>query len=359
MTTIFGLAKLSPTDFQYVRTVGQEILYSATTQYLQMANEDRVSAANLFVQGRTDKYAQKYKLPMTGRMQKRSGQVKSAAIRRTGEWSVAYPLYEFGDELAITDHDFAYMSPQEFQDHIDGIIIRSVNTYRFEILRRIFKNTTDTFSDPYNGQSLTIQPLANGTAGELYPPVIGSETEATANHYLESGYAASAIADGANNPYTTITDLLTSRFGRQTGGIPIATLINKAQRQKTEALTGFTKYVANGIIPGADTDQVRAVNIPGEIIGYTDSTWVSIWDWIPENYLVSIYLDAPKPLMERVHPADTGLAPGLQLKNNQRDYPLNFNDWEYDFGIGTGNRLNGAVMELGTGGTYSIPSDYA
>lgn len=359
MTTIFGLAQLSATDYQYVRTVGQDILYSATMQYLNMANMDRLAASNLFVETRTTLYAEKYKLPMTGRMQRRSPENKPGAIRRSGEWSVAYPLYSFGDELAMTEEDFAYMSPQEFQDHIDGVIIRSVNTYRYEILRRLFKNTTDTVVDKHNGQTLIVQPLANGTSGELYPPVLGSETEATANHYLESGYAATAISD-SQNPLTTMTDLLVGRYGRRTGGINIATLINKAQRKQLEGLTRFTPYVPDAVNPGSNTDTVfNNVNIPGEIIGYAESTWVSVWDWIPANYMVSIYLDAPKPLKERVHPTETGLGAGLQLRNQSRDWPILFNDWVYDFGIGTGNRLNGVVMELGNGGGYSIPSGYS
>jgi hypothetical protein len=36
-----------------------------------------------------------------------------------------------------------------------------------------------------------------------------------------------------------------------------------------------------------------------------------------------------------------------------------FNEWRWRFGLGTRNRLNGVIMELGVGGSYSIPSDYA
>jgi hypothetical protein len=358
MSTIFGLAQLSAADYQFMRQADNRLIYDAVNVYLQQAMMDMRDSASLFIEGTTTKAKEQYQLPMGGRMQERSGQTKSDSVRRSGKWDVAYPIKEFGDTVATTDVDMAYMTPAEFQTHIDGVLIRAANTYRFEILRRVFKNTTDSFTDARLG-SLTIQPLANGTAGELYPPEHGSESEATQDHYLESNYDASAISD-TNNPIKTMTDKLILRYGRRTGGIPIVTLINSAQRAKIEALTNFRPYVPTPINPGADTDIVIADPAGvGETIGYINSSWVSVWDWIPSNYLVSVYQEAPKPLFERIDLPETGLGQGLQLVSRSADYPLLYNEWRWRFGVGTGNRLNGVVMELGTGGTYSIPSDYA
>jgi hypothetical protein len=357
MSTIFGLAQLSASDYQLARQIDKQILYNATTEYLNMAMEEMRNVNALFVEGQTSRYSERVQLPMTGEMQERSGETKSGAIRRNGSYDVAYPLKEFGDTITTTDVDFAYMTPQEYQAHIDGVITRSANTYRKEAMRRIFKNTTDTFTDQRNG-SLTIQCLANGDS-VTYWPVHGSDTEATADHYLESGYAASAISD-TNNPVKTMSDKLILRYGRQTGGKPIVTLINSAQQAKIEALTNFRPYVPTAITPGANTDIVSADPIGvGETIGHINSSWVSVWDWIPENYMVSIYLPAEKPLIERVDPAETGLGTGLQLVNRDTDYPIMFNEWRWRFGLGTRNRLNGVIMELGTGGTYTIPTIYA
>jgi hypothetical protein len=357
MSTIFGLAQLSASDYQFARQVDKAILYNATQEYLNMAMEEMRNVNTLFVQNQTTRYSERVQLPMTGRMQERAGETKSGAVRRNGSYDVAYPLKDFGDTVATTDVDFAYMTPQEFQAHIDGVVTRAMNTYRFEVMRRVFKNTTDTFTDRRNG-SLTIQCLANGDS-VTYPPVHGSESEATQDHYLESGYAASAISD-TNNPVKTMTDKLILRYGRRTGGIPIVTMINSAQTAKIEALSNFRPYVPNAISAGQDTDIVSAAPTGvGETIGYVNSSWICVWDWIPANYMVSIYQSAEKPLVERVDPSETGLGTGLQLVNRDEDYPLLFNEWRWRFGIGTRNRLNGVVMELGTGGTYSIPSDYA
>lgn len=362
MSTIFGLAQLTASDYQFMRNADQVIIYNAVNTYLEITNQYRAAAYSLFVQEQTSKLQERIKLGMTGQMQRvNAAGAKPDAVRRSGFWDVGYPLYSFEDAVNTTDIDFAYMTPQEFQAHIDGIITRANETYRFEILRRLFKNTTDTFVDERN-PSVTVQPLANGTSGELYWPVAGTNTDATANYYAESGYAASAISD-TNNPVATITDALTLRWGRMTGEIPIAVLINSAQSAKVKALSNFIPYVPSAISPGSNTD---IVSLPPElsrsgmqVIGWCDSAWICVWDWIPANYMVGIHLAAEKPLKERIDPAETGLGSGLQLVARETDFPIMYNIWRLRFGIGTSNRLNGFVLELGSGGSYSIPSVYA
>lgn len=363
MATILGLAGLSASDYQLVRSVDAQVLYEATNQYLQMTNETRARTASLFVAGQTSKYTQRYQAPMGGMMAERTDLTKADALRRQGSWDVAFPLRDYGDTIATTRIDFAYMTPDEFQAHIDGVVNRANNRYRHEVLRRIFKNTTDTFTDKRWG-SLTIQPLANNDS-VLYPPIEGTDSEATANHYLCTSYATTQISD-TYNPVKTATDLLGNRFGRRTGGIPVVSFIHPDQRAKIEGLTNFTRYVPSAITPGANTDVVQNLaNVPGEIIGYTDSSWVSVWGWIPSAYMVSIHMEETAPLLERIDPPETQLGSGLQLINqspmggtNNPSSPFYFNEWSLRFGIGAANRLNGVVTFIDAGGTYTIPSAY-
>jgi hypothetical protein len=72
----------------------------------------------------------------------------------------------------------------------------------------------------------------------VYPPVLGSETEATEDHYLESGYASANVSD-TNDPYVTVVDDLEHHFGAATGGENIVVFINNAERGVTEDLTDF------------------------------------------------------------------------------------------------------------------------
>lgn len=365
MATIFGALGLSDTDRVFNATVGQRTIYDLAAQYVQNWRADQQAAQSVFVEGITSDRSFRYKLPGSGRLQRSGTRAETAAKRAYGSWDVGFPLEDFRDAIVADDVTMAYMTAAELQRHIDAVISADANTRRFELLKRLFNNTATTFIDPLWG-NITVQSLANNDS-VTYPPVLGSETDATEQHYLESGYAASAISD-TNNPYVTISDELEEHFGAPTGGSPIAVFINNAQTAKSIALTSFVPVTAMGINPGAQTATVTA--IPGDltagrpswrVLGRDEAAgvWVVEWRWIPANYMLGIHLMAPKPLMERIDPADTGLGAGLQLVARDIDFPFETSVWRDRFGYGVGNRLNGVAFELGTGGSYTVPTAFA
>jgi hypothetical protein len=286
-------------------------------------------------------------------------------VKSAGYWDVGFPLEDFADAVGADDVTLAYMTAQELQQHIDTVLNRDANTRRFELLKAILNNTARTFVDnTLPTPTVTVQPLANGDA-VTYPPILGSMSNATDDHYLESGYAATAISD-TNNPYVTGAAELEEHFGAPTGGSQIVAFLNQAETPETQALTNFVPVTTLGVTPGAQTATVNA--IPEEltagswrILGREEGAgvWLAEWRWIPANYIVFVHLGAPAPLLERVDPADTGLGQGLQLVAKDMEFPFETSFWRDRFGFGVGNRLNGVVMELGTGGTYSIPSGYS
>jgi len=75
--------------------------------------------------------------------------------------------------------------------------------------------------------------------------------------------------------------------------------------------------------------------------------------------LLGINLDAPKPVIERVDPANTGLPRGLALVARDEKYPLETSYYQMRRGFGVGNRLNGVVMFLDAGSTYTVPTVYS
>ena len=357
MSGIFGLLGLSDTDRSFLNTVGQSVVYTASQTLLQQYNADLAQAMSIFVQGTTTGFKERYKLPGGGRLQRRGGLAQSAAVKAYGSWDVAYPLEDFGAQLAESDIAMSYMTMDEYNRHLDTIMLQDMNTVRYEMLKALFNSTAATFVDPING-SLTIERLANGDS-VTYPPVLGSETEATDTHYLESGYAATAISD-TNNPYTTIRNELEEHFGVSTGGDNIAVLINPAETPETEDLSDFDAVPDNFIRPGANVDIPQNLpSVPGRCIGRTNGVWVFEWRWMPASYMFGIHLDAPRPLKMRVDPAETGLGTGLQLVATDETYPLSSAHYRHRFGFGCGNRLNGVALELGTGGTYTVPSSYS
>lgn len=357
MSGIFGVLGLPDTDRSFVNTIGQRVVYDAARELLNMYNAELRQMIALFCDFTSD-HKLRYKLPGGGRLQRRGGSAQSGNVAATGQWDVAFPLEDFGAALGADRVAMAYMRLDEFQRHLDTVFTQDANTMRYEILKALLNNTQRTFVDPIYG-NLLIEPLANGD-GTLYPPVLGSETEADDTHHLETNYAPAAISD-TNNPVATAVAELEEHFGSRTGGSNILHFINPDSRAKIEALTGFNQVPDQYAQPGVNTALAVGLpgNVPGRILGRVSGAWVIEWRWMPATYQLTVHADAPKPLMIREDPPDTGLATGLQLINESDDTPFENAHYAHRFGVGAANRLNGVVLELGTGGTYSIPTGYS
>ena len=356
MSSIFGLAGLSASDYQYMRQADQNLIYSAVQMYMQRVNADMAQAASVFIQETTQVAKERYQLPGTGRMNARADGVRGPARRAYGYWDVAYPLLDFGEQVAATDVEFAYMTPDEFDRHVQSVVNAYQAEMRWQILHALLDGVQETFVDPKLG-SLTVEHLANGDA-VLYPPVLGSDTEATENHYLESGYASASISD-ANNPVYTLVNELEEHFGAMTGNSNIVVFHNNAETAKLQDLTDFIEVPDNFVMVGDNADvPTRLPSVPGRVIGRANGAWLAEWRWMPANYMLAVHLEQPAPLKMRVDPSETGLPQGLALVSRDAQYPLVSSEWRARFGVAVGNRLNGAVMELGTGGTYTVPTAY-
>ncbi len=358
MSGIFGHLNIADTERAFNATVGQRVVWEAATDYVNRANAELNALLSLFIGRTTSDFKLRYKLSGGGYLQERGSDGRYGAVKALGSWDVAFPLRDYGAMIAGNDVAMAYMTMQELDNHINTIVVQNVNTIRHQVLRRLFKSTTDTFTDDIYG-ALTIQPLANGDT-VVFPPVVGSAAEATDNHYLESGYAASGISD-TNDPYEVVVPELEEHFGQAVGGSNIVSFINDAERPETQALTDFFEVNDNFIRTGANTDvPINLPTVPGRIIGrHKAGTWISVWNFIPSGWMLTLHLEADPPLIRRIDPADTGLGDGLQLVATNKEFPFEESIWRHRFGVGAGNRLNGVVMEFGSGGTYTAPTAYA
>nr|ASV43908.1 putative capsid protein [Hot spring virus BHS1] len=358
MSGIFGALNINDTDRVYLSTLGQNVIYDAIQTLLERYNAEISAAMSVFVEAETDAHVERYKLPGGGRLQRLGNQAPSGAVKTVGSWDVGYPLEGFGATLAGNRIDMSYMTVQDLDRHLDTIFFMDTNTVRYEMLRALLNNTARTFVDPIWG-SLTVQPLANGDAVN-YPPVLGSENEATENHYYGTGYTESAISD-ANDPYITIRDELEEHFGAPTGGSNIVAFINNSTTPKTLALTKFDPVSDRFVLQASNKEYAVASlpNVPGRVLGrHAAGVWIVEWRWIPSGYILGIDLDAPKPLKKRVDPAYTGLPRGLSLIARDANYPIESSYYENRFGFGVGNRLNGVVLQLTNSTSYTVPSGY-
>lgn len=358
MSGIFGILGLQDGDRSFVNVIGQKVVYDASIELLERYNADLQKFMGWFVEETTEGYKERYKLPGGGRMARRGRLARPDASKAFGKWDVAFPLEDFAAGLGDDDVSMAYMTVQEFSRHLETIFIQNTNRVRFEVLKRLFKNTTTSFTDPIHG-ALTIQSLANGDT-VVYPPVVGATAEATDNHYLESNYLVAAVSD-TNNPLKTMRTELEEHFGVSTGGTDIMIFCGDNVTPYLEDLTDFVPIEDKYIMPGDDSARLAGFGapIPGKLVGRSNGVWVVEWAHIPDSYLMAVDPGQPAPLKLRVDPSDTGLPRGLSLMANESSAPLEQASWRNRFGVGVGNRLNGVVMELGTGGTYTIPTAFS
>lgn len=355
MSMIFSLAQIDASDYQFVRQADNRLIYDAINAYFARVNADVLAASAVFIQESTEVAKERYLLPGSGLMGERGRGLRGNAVRATGSWDVAYPLKDYSEMVVGDRVDWAYMTPADLDRHVTTIRNRYLGRIRQEILHALFDGVQETFADPRLG-NLTIEHLANGDS-VVYPPVLGTNTEATDDHYRISGFTAANISD-TNNPYRLIVTELQEHFGRATGGRNIITFIHEDERPETEDLTDFTSIPDNFILSGDNVDiPTRLPSAPGELIGRTNGTWVSVWDWIPTGYMLAIHLEADAPCKMRLDPAGTGLPRGLQLVSSDDGDPLMSSEFGARFGIAVGNRLNGVAMEMDTV-SWTVPTSY-
>ena len=355
--TIPGILGIEDSERTFIEGVGQQQVWEATQEYVGMVNEDLARVTGLFIERTTEDHKFRYYLPADGELQRVNKRNQPAERKVGGYWDVALPLEGFGDAISWQTRDLAYMTLNDYQRAVDGVVLRSQNTLRKEILRALLDSAGYTFEDELRG-SLSCVPLANGDS-VLFPPINGGATAATATHYAESGYATASITN-TNNPIKTVSRALRDRFFSNGDARRRVVLIAPGAQDYVEALADFEAVNDSNIAKGVNSDTVLnlPVSIPGEIIGYCNEAYVAVWNWMPANYMLGIDLLAEKPLQMRVDPEYTGLPRGLALTSESTVAPITKSNWQWWFGLGVVNRLNGYVMELGTGGTYTVPSGY-
>lgn len=354
MGVISGVIGTSDLDTR-LATLNQSTIYDAVREVTSRYVRDRDQALNFFVQETTTEYQQTYELPGGEEMQEMGLYDNVAEQRPTNNWTVAFPIYKYGTGVGWDDETYAYMTAADLDNLFQSAIISNAKTHRKAILKAILNSTNVTFSDRRHG-SLTIRKLANSD-GATYPPVLYADSEADDTHYLESNYAASAISD-TNNPFETMKNEIREHWD---GPYQMVALINSAQKAKVLALSDFVKADTDGVEQGITVARASAASVfvPGVFLGIEEYSGVRVyeWDYMPANYIYMSDVNQEPPLKKREHaPAELK---GFRLEAEQTNDPLHKRKWIDRFGYGAGNRLNGCVMELGTGGTYSIPSGYS
>lgn len=355
--TIYGILGL-PDANRTVQNIGQVVIYDAIQTLLARHNADLQGVLGTFVGSTTSTPEETYAGGGGGMMQESDRLTRPAAVKAGQRYSVGYPLRDARDQIAGDDITYAYMSLADLQVQIQNIFLRHINWTRFNVLRAMLNNANYTFEDETLSQRLiAVKRLANQD-GTIYPPVISMALDgADDNHYIVSGYTSATISN-VNNPFVTIRNEIKEHWGD--GNIVV--FINSAQQPAVEALSTWVPYTDPMISPALNTVQIvgaAPANVPGAIIGRINRCWVSVWDFVPADYMLATDLDADPPLRKRIDAVPVAGSGNLALIARQTEFPLQEAFWRCRQGFGVSNRLNGVVMQFKAPGAYDIPPGYA
>jgi len=365
MSMIAGILNISDAERAFVANVGHQLVFDAVSQALATYNAELALMASAFIERETEKHQFRYLLAGGGRLQRMGQQAAPGAVKRYGYYDVAFPLREWGAEHAGTRVGMAYMTIAELDAHLKTIMIQDRNTMIWRILIAIMEDTNLTFTDPVEG-SLTIRRLANsdssgpGATATLYPPVLGSTTEANDNHYIDAGYAVNAIAAGSE-PHLTLRNEIAEHFG---GIGPVGKNFvyfhGSDQTAYLAAIAGYVPLTDRYIQAGEDTATIpNFPNVPGRIHGRAAGVWLSEWAYMVDKWGLEVLLDVPAPIIKRNDPADTGLPKGLTLVATDVQFPMLRATYIHRYGLGCGNRLSAAAIYInGANGGYSPMTGY-
>lgn len=360
MTTGYGILGIGDNQRAFDGVQGQQAVYDEVKLALDEANDTVSKMYACFVEKETENFKFRYLLPGGNELQRVGLKAPAGAVKRSGYYDVAFPLREWALEMAGNRVALGYMSGADLEAQIESVMHGNLKTVRRRILTSIFEDTNLTFTDPIHG-SLTVRRLAN-TDGTLYPPVLGSETEADDDHYIDAGYTVAAIAD-ANNPALTLRDEIAEHFGGiGSAGKNFVYFHGTDQTAYLQAITGWTAVTDKYTAIGDNTAEVMNWPVvPGRLHGRVSGVWLSEWDgWIPDKYGLAVLLGVPAPLIKRNDTTDSGLGKGFRLVATDEEHPFERSSFSHRFGYGCGNRLSAAcIMIDGANGGYSPPSTYA
>lgn len=363
MGLLYGALDIKDSERPFTDLNGARLIWDYTQELLARYNREVDDVTRIFVQGDTTEFKERYELAGVGYMQKTDPRIGSqvAAVSRTGNWDVAYPLNQYEEAIAYNDIALAYLSMGQFEAAIQTVLNVNNRTIFYEIMRALFNNAPPAFSDWLKG-SLTVVPLANGDA-VTYPQVFGSDTEATENFYLAPNYAESGITD-TNNPFQKILDVVEPHFGSPTGGTHVVVFVNRSAMPYVELLTDFVPTPYWNVQPGDHTAvpvNVGGVQLPEgcRIAGVCNGCTIVVWSRIPSGWMVATMPGiTPAPIKRRVDDTASNLTPGLKLINRDQNYPFTVNQWRNRYGYAVGNRLGAVVVALNGTTSYTVPTLY-
>jgi hypothetical protein len=346
---LYGFTNLQDRFARRVREVGVQVVSTAIQQSVTEHNRQLATLLALFARRTTD-FKLRYKTPTAARLQPMDELGRARPIRPAGHYDVAWPIQKAGAALGATYEEMIKMTVEEANEKTVALVSADMRWMRDHVLGGLYYNAAGwTYTDEAHGD-LTILGLANGDTTR-YLVQNGADQGTTDTHYLAQ---AASIGDAAN-PFPIIYAELKEH--PENSGDVIA-FIPSNLKDAVEGLASFRPVRDANVQEGANTAVlVGNLNaaVPGELIGYVDKVWIVEWKSLPDNYIISLCTEGPRPLAMREH-MEAELQ-GFNQEATRDDHPYFERQWARRAGFGAWNRVGAVVYRIGNA-SYAIPSGF-
>lgn len=348
---MYGFISLQNVYSRRVLDVGVNEVFTAIALTVEEHNRILQELMGGLVQRTTD-FQTIYRTMGSARLQPIDENGRALPIQTGAAYTVGWPIQRAAVAWGQGYEAGLRMTVQQANEQTRLMIDADSAWMRDHILAALFNNVSYTFVDELRG-NITVMPIANGDAQTYYVDG-GALSPTTAQHFLAQ---AAAIADGADNPFGTIYDLL-KQYPENTGDVFVLAPTNLMP--SIEALSSFLPVVDPNVRVGANANVLvggPGITTPGILRGYVEErVWVFEWKGMPSNYMIAMATGSNPPLAMRED--DLTELQGFHLVDDEYKFPWRELQYRRKVGFGALNRTSAVVMRIGNG-TYAVPTNYS
>lgn len=347
---------VSQAELRTVTEFGEDRLFEAIDESLRIHNVIATELFDEFCEVTTDQLRR-----WGGEIRRRMGRLDeygATDVQKSmlAASNVGFPLYQYGDALQWTRNAFLNLTVRDLVQQFRAILTADLQNIFYQVKRALVNPTNNlSYVDRLtDGVTLPLRALLNADSTPIprNPATGAAFNEATHTHYLNAATLTTAALDAAINAI-----LEHGARGR------VRVVISTADETAVRALAGFTAYIPQNIVLGANTqyavggvqDPYRPENRPIGIYGAAE-IWVKHW-WIP-NYILAYDTAEDRKVLAFRKRLGSDLAGfgNLQLVYENENFPLRANQYLREFGISVNDRSAAAIVYIGGGGVYVEPS---
>lgn len=292
-----------------------------------------------------------------GQMQRISEYAQPEATRRGGSYTVAFPIWAWGDRKVYTPAFLSRATLATLNADAIEAALKDVNTVLIQMFGALTNKTNFTFTDSewpgINAGSLAIKRLANADGQVGYTYFNGQQVSLA----TEQSYKTSGSATIATSQFTTIKSTLTARgYGDD---VVCIISFNDGETIKNGLLGANFVPVPDPKLSVLPTTQTPIVSSP-RAIGRVGGCELQVWPHWPDGYTFGFDRSKQRPLRIRNSPIAGEVGFRLvadETRGGERPgRPLQNKYWQRVFGVAVRNRFNGVMMQQTTSGTYTNPT---